>query len=202
VEGDFDGFGGVTGGEEGADLFEDGLGELDVVGGAGLLVVKVGVGVEVGAVAGGAALEVDLADEVALHKGFEAVVHGGEGDGGHLGADTGVNFVGGGVIAFFEQGSVDYLALGSVAQAAVGEAFGEGSGWFEGRGAHTRKGMGVGRDDRKEGRSCGRELESFQGASGNWNNSKEGCGRGIEMEKLAKDFGVFVGVCGAGGGMR
>src|SRR5690606_1659240 len=158
AEGDFDGVGVVAGGEDGLDAGEQVAGQLDVVGGAGLLVVKVGVGLEVGAVSGGAALKVDLPDEVALHEGFEAVVNGGEGDGGHLGLYAGKNLVGGGMVALGEEGVIDHFALRGVAQAAVGEALREGVGTVVlGGGSHG------------EGKS---ELESFQCASWNWNHSR------------------------------
>ena len=77
-KGDLDDRGVEGGGERGFQLFEKRGGQIDVVDFASRLVVKMGVGAQVRAVAGGAALVVDLADESALHEGFEAVVNRGE----------------------------------------------------------------------------------------------------------------------------
>lgn len=54
--------------------------EFYVVDGAGGFVVEMAVLFEIGAVAGGFAVEIDLADNLMLNEGFQAVVNGGEGD--------------------------------------------------------------------------------------------------------------------------
>jgi hypothetical protein len=135
AENDFDGLGVVAQREDGADFFEDLRREVDVVGLAGLLVVKMGVGLEIRAIAGRAALEIDRPDEVALDEGLEAVIDGGERDGGEIGLDAGEDFVGGGVIAFLEENTVDDLALGGGPETAVSELLGQGVGG-DGGGGH------------------------------------------------------------------
>ena len=126
AEDDFDRLGVVADREDGADLFEELGGQIDVVRLAGLLIVKMGMRAKIRAVAGGATLEVHRAHEIALHERFEAVVNRREGDGGQTRFDAGEHFVGGRVIAFFEQNVVDDFSLGSRAQAAIGELLCEG----------------------------------------------------------------------------
>jgi len=109
-------------------LFEECGGQIDVVDLAGLLVVKMGVWAKVRAVAGGTALVVHLADEPALHEGFEAVINRGEGDGGHLCFDAGENFLGGWVITLLEERTVNQFALRRGAKPAVGELLREAFG--------------------------------------------------------------------------
>src|SRR5690349_8003027 len=72
AEDDLDGGGVVAGGEDGLHLAEQARGQVDVIGRAGALVVKMRVRVEVRAVAGRAALEVHRADEAALDERVEA----------------------------------------------------------------------------------------------------------------------------------
>jgi hypothetical protein len=171
VEGDFDGFGGITGGQEGADLFENRGGELDIVGCSGLFIVEMSMWKQVGAVASRAPFKVNLANEVALHEGLETVVYGGQGNGWHLGADTGVNLVCGGVVALFEKGAVDHLALGGVAQTAVGEALCQGGGLFWRWWAHALKEKQV-----------GKQVSKFLNK---WNNSKAQEGIGIILRSYS-----------------
>ncbi len=106
VEVDLDVLGGVAGGEEGAQLGKEFAGEFDIVGHAGGFVVEVGMGEQVGAVARGAALEVDRTHEIAMHEGFEAVVNGGEGDGGFGAFDAGKNLVGRRVVALGDKAAI------------------------------------------------------------------------------------------------
>jgi hypothetical protein len=122
VESDFYGFGRVAWRKNGAYALDNVGRKVEVVGSAGFFVVEVGVRLEVSAVAGRAALEVHLTDEIALHEGFEAVVNGGKGDRGHLGANASVHFVGGGVIAFLQESAINHLALRGIAQPAAREA--------------------------------------------------------------------------------
>ena len=126
AEDDFDRLGVVADREDGADFFEEFRRQIDIVRLAGLLIVKMGVGAKVRAVAGGAPLEVHRAHEIALHERFEAVVNRREGDGGQSGFYAGEHFVGSRVIAFFEQNIVDDFSLGGRAQAAVSELLREG----------------------------------------------------------------------------
>jgi hypothetical protein len=110
----------------GEDLLEFGDeigGDFDIVHAAGAAVMKMGVFLEVGAVAGGLTLEVDLADKAAGNEGFEAVVDSSEGDGGHALAGTGEDFVGGGVVALVEEDGKNVLALPGGAKAGAGEGF-------------------------------------------------------------------------------
>jgi len=159
VEDDLDAVGSIAVWEDGFDLFENTGGEIDVERGAGGFVVKVGVRVEIGAVAGGTTLEVDLADEVALDEGFEAVVNRGEGGSRKLGFDAGVNFVGRGVIAFGEEGAINNFTLRGGAQAAVSECLREGFGRVGGGRGHG------------ESKVKGRD----------WNASKSQAGIGITL---------------------
>ena len=78
---------------------------------------------KIGAVAGGFALNVDLAHEARADEGFQAVVNRGQGDGRHGGAGAGVNFVGGGVVALVEQDGENVFALAGGAQAGADEGF-------------------------------------------------------------------------------
>lgn len=99
--------------------------DVDVVNGAGFLAVKMSVFVEVGAIAGGIALAVDLADEVAGDQGVEAVVNGGEGNAGRFLFAAHENLVGGRVVTFGDQHLVNHLPLGRRAHAMAGKGFGE-----------------------------------------------------------------------------
>jgi hypothetical protein len=126
----------VSGRKDAFYVVEEGGREVDIVGFAGDLVVKMGMGREIGAVASGTALKVDGADEIALHEGFEAVVNRGERDGWHLMADAGVNFVGGGMVALFEENAENNFTLGGGAQTAVGQALGQRVGGKSGVGDH------------------------------------------------------------------
>src|SRR4051812_14700868 len=94
AEDDFDGLRVVAGWQDGADFFEQRGRQIDVVGLARLLVVKMRVRAQIRAVAGGTALEIHRAHEVTLHERFEAVVNGREGNGGALGLDAREDFVG------------------------------------------------------------------------------------------------------------
>jgi hypothetical protein len=104
-----------------------------------------GVGLEIRAIAGRAALEIDRSDEVALDEGLQAVVDRGERDGGEVGLHAGEDFVGGGVVAFLEENAVDDLTLGGSAQPAVSEFLREGVGGNSGGGhAVLRRGQQIG----------------------------------------------------------
>ena len=65
------------------NVFEEVCGKGDIVDFAGLGAMEVGVVGEVWAVAGGFAVDVYLAYEVAFDEGVEAVVNCGEGDAAH-----------------------------------------------------------------------------------------------------------------------
>ena len=73
-EGDFDDGGVEVGWKGGLELFEEAGWQIDVVDFARLLIVKMGVGAQIRAIAGGTALVVDLTDQPTLNEGFEAVV--------------------------------------------------------------------------------------------------------------------------------
>lgn len=66
---------------------------------------------EVGTVTGGIALDIDLANELVGNQGIEAVVDGGEGDGGHAFLSAEENVVGGGVVAVSKENGEDFAAL-------------------------------------------------------------------------------------------
>lgn len=127
MEGDFDVLGFETSGEEALEVGEEGRRDVNIEDATGTLVVKVGVFAEVGAVAGGLAVNIDLADEAAGDEGFETVIYCCEGNGGHRGAGAGVNLVGGGVVALVEQDGEDMLALARGALAGLGQGVAEGA---------------------------------------------------------------------------
>lgn len=130
-------FGFEAGGEEALEVGEEGGGDVNIEDATGTLVVKVGVLAQVGAVAGRLAVDIDLADEAAGDEGFETVIDGREGNGGHRGASAGVNLVGGGVVALIEQDGKDVLALARGTLAGFGQGVTEGAfgggGEFHGR---------------------------------------------------------------------
>ena len=103
AKGDFDVIDLITGRQDGFHASEDVRRELDVVGRPAGVVVKMGVRVQIRAVAGGAAIKVHRPDQLALNQGLEAVVHRGEGDAGQLRPYPGIDFVGRGMIAALEQ---------------------------------------------------------------------------------------------------
>jgi hypothetical protein len=123
LEGEVDVLDFVAGGEDFLELGDEFLGDFDVVNAASAAVVEMGVFLEVGAVAGGLALEVDLANEAAGDEGFETIVNSGEGDGGHGLAGAGINLVSGRVVAFVEKDGEDVFALAGGAQAGADEGF-------------------------------------------------------------------------------
>ena len=128
AEDDFHGLGIIAGREHGLHLLNQLGWQIDVVGLAGLFVVKMRVWVEIRAVPGRATLKVDRAHEIARHERFETVIDRGERDGRALGFDAGENLVGGWVIALFQEHIIDDLALRRRAQAAGGELLREGVG--------------------------------------------------------------------------
>jgi len=138
AEGDFDGLGVEAGRESGFQLGENRRRQVDVVGLARGFIVEMGVRSLIWAVAGGAALEVDGAHQVAVHKGFEAVVNRGQRDRRHFGFYSGKDFVGRRVIAFFQQTAINDFALGSSPQAALSEGLRKGLGWDWVVGGHER----------------------------------------------------------------
>ena len=154
MEGDLDEVGLVARGQDCFYLSEKLGRQINVEGGAGGLIVEVGVWLEIRTVAGGLALEVYLADEIALHEGFEAVVNRGEGDGRQVGTNPGVNLVGGRVVATLVQGPIDDFALGGITQTTVLQAFGKVGGLVFGVGAH-------GKVDWEKLKRRRRERESF-----------------------------------------
>ena len=118
IEGDVNAVCGVPVRKAIPKLVENFLWEFDVLDFAAFFAVEVGVRGEVGAVAGGLALEVDWFDESAGGEALQAVVNGGEGDGGHVRAGAGIDFVGSGVIGLLEEDREDVFALPGRAQAA------------------------------------------------------------------------------------
>ena len=94
------------------------------MGGAGLLVVEMGVGMEIRAVPGGATLKVDRADQVALDERLQAVVDRGQGDHRHLGLRPGKDLLRRRMVSPLEKDAVDDLALRGGAKAAVGQSLG------------------------------------------------------------------------------
>src|SRR6478736_2744293 len=133
-----DGAGVEAGGQDGTELSHEILRQLDVVDLAGGLVVKMRVLVEVRAVAGRSALEVDLANKAAADERLEAVVDRGERDARHHAFHAGKNFVRGGVVAFFEDDLEHDLALGGGANVASFQLFAEFDVVFVG-GGHGRE---------------------------------------------------------------
>ena len=83
--------------------------------------MKMGVILEVGALARSFALEVDLLDQPAADQSVEAVVDRGEGDRGHLGFDAGEDFLRGRVVTLLQERTIDQLTLRRGAEPAVGE---------------------------------------------------------------------------------
>jgi hypothetical protein len=126
VKGEFDVFGFVTGGEDLLEAGHEVAGQVNVEYAASDFVVEMGVFAEIWAVARGFALDVDLAHQAGADEGFEAVINRGQGDGGHVGAGAGVNFVRGGVVAFVEQDGEDVLALARRTLAGAREGVAEG----------------------------------------------------------------------------
>ena len=124
VEVDLDVLGGVARRQEATQVFEQVGRQVDVESTAGF-VVEVGVGSQVGAVAGGGALEVHRPHEFVLHQGLQAVVDGGQRDGRHDLLHANEDLVGGGVVALLEQDLVNGFALAGRAQAALREALGQ-----------------------------------------------------------------------------
>ena len=123
VEADFDDFGVEAGREDRAEALEDFGRELDVMDSAGGLVAEVGVRGQVGAVAGGLALVVDLTNQAAADEGLEAVVDRGEGEAWHDLPGPVEDFVDRGVVAFGQEDGEDGLALGGDFLAALYEGF-------------------------------------------------------------------------------
>src|SRR6478736_7967248 len=118
AEVELDGAGVETGGQDRAQLVHEVRRQLDIVDLAGRLVVKMGVLVEVRAVAGRGALEVDLAHQAAADERLKAVVDRGEGDARHHALHAGENFVSSGVVALFEDNFQHDLTLGGGADVA------------------------------------------------------------------------------------
>ena len=65
------------------------------------LIMKMGVLMEIRAVASGGPLEVDLTDQLALHQGLETVIDRRERDGRHLRFYSGKNLIGRRMVALF-----------------------------------------------------------------------------------------------------
>jgi len=117
AEGDLDVFDdGVWGEVEEVSEIDAGL-ELDVVDGAGGFVVEMAVLIKVRAVAGRFAVEIDLADDIVLHEGFEAVVNSSEGDIGKGFLDAYENFICGRMGAALHEETIDFLTLAGHSEA-------------------------------------------------------------------------------------
>src|ERR1700722_6542164 len=101
------------------------LGQRDIEHFAARTAVIMAVLLHVRAKTGGAAFQLDLADESAFDEGVEAVVNGGVGDLGHraLGADE--NLLGGGMIAPGEDDVIDMLALRRETKTAGAQPLGQ-----------------------------------------------------------------------------
>lgn len=82
------------------------------MGGVGLFVVEMSVWLEIWVVVGWVVFEIYCVYEVVLDECFEVVVDGGEGDVGEFGFYVGEDFVGGGVVVFFEENVVNEFVLG------------------------------------------------------------------------------------------
>ena len=147
AERDFDRLGVEALREHAVQILQDRGRQIDVVGPAGLFVVKMRVWSEIRAITRRTALEVHRADEVTVNQRLEAVVDGSQGNGGKLGLNAYKNLVGGRVVAFVKQHVVNNLALRGGAEAAVGEPLGERFRVF----------------------GC---RHAFEGGSTNWNDSK------------------------------
>ena len=99
------------------ELLDNLFWELDVFDVATFFAVKVGMRGEVWAVAGGFPLEVDLFNQSTRRECFQAVVNGGQGNGGHVDTCAGVDLISGRVVSLFQQNGEDVLALLGGAQA-------------------------------------------------------------------------------------
>jgi hypothetical protein len=122
AEDDFNRGGVVAVGQDTVDVPEQVRRQIDVVSLARADIVKMRVRMQIRAEAGGAALEIHRAHEVALHQRFQAVVNRGERDAGQFGLNAGEYFVGGRVVPLLQQDVVDHLALGRRAEPAVSES--------------------------------------------------------------------------------
>lgn len=111
----------IIGGQNVFQLIQQRERQVDVVDCAGGLVVKMGMRPKIRAVAGGAALVIYLADQLALNERFQTVVDRRERNGWHLGFDAGEDLFGGGMIALLEQRRIHKLTLRGSAQAAISE---------------------------------------------------------------------------------
>lgn len=96
-------------------------GEVDVKNTAAFIAVKMAVLLHVGAVAGGGAVEVDVADEAALDQGVEAIVNCGHGDVRHALFGAQEDVLHPGMIALLEEHVVHVLPLRRETEAAIGE---------------------------------------------------------------------------------
>ena len=97
-----------------------GRGARDIGDGAALLAEEMGVGLEVGAIAGGLTVVIDGADEAALGEGLEAIIYGGQGDAGELLLDSQEDIHRGGMIVL-EERVVDLAALGGETEPLLGD---------------------------------------------------------------------------------
>lgn len=123
MDGDFGvGDGGACGEvpeESGVEGFE-GMGVRDAAAG---FAVEVDVFLDVGAVAGLGAFDLDEFDEAVAGEVLEAVVHGGEGDAGGAAFDAVEDIVGGGVVGGFGEDLEDFAPVGG--EASVGAEHGQ-----------------------------------------------------------------------------
>ena len=92
--------------------------EFHIVDHAGGAVVKVAVFLQIRAVAGGFALEIDLLDQAILDQHFQAVVHGGQRDAGQVVLHPQEDVRRGGMVAVGQQHLINLLPLASHAQPA------------------------------------------------------------------------------------
>ena len=91
------------------------------MGPAALLVMKMRVRPQIGAIPRRPPLEVHRPHQVALDQRFQAVVNGGKGNCRELGFHTDINFIRRRMVAFPEEHAVNHFALWGSAEPAVGE---------------------------------------------------------------------------------
>ena len=101
------------------NLLKDVGRQIDVVGGASLLVVEMSMRAEIRTITRRATFEVNCSNEATLHQRFQAVVHCRQRDGRHVVPHACVDFIGRWMIALIEERVEDHLTLRGSAQAAV-----------------------------------------------------------------------------------
>lgn len=111
ADGDFRAVDLAAGGEGEGGLEGERVLDGDVADVAAGFAVKVGVLLQIRAIAGGGAVEIHLPDEAAVGEGFEAIVNGGQGNAGDFFLHAEKDLGRGGVIPLSRKGFEDLAAL-------------------------------------------------------------------------------------------